>query len=29
MRREVREYDELGGFPTQIQRERYVLESPD
>ena len=29
MRREVREYDELGGFPIQIQGERCVFESPD
>lgn len=29
MQKGVQVYDELGGFPTQIQRERYVLESPD
>lgn len=29
MQREVRESDELGGFPIPIQRVRYVLESLD
>ena len=29
MRREVREYDEPGGFPILIHWEQYVLESPD